>query len=101
MNSRSKGRKGESDFAILLEGRDHTVVDTTSGKATCDLVSVDTKDRMWAWEVKRRKVWCWTDFRAQAQRQATGKMRWALALHIPHTSTWLVVRQGERPVVWS
>lgn len=100
VNARAKGRKGESDFARLLTDRDHTVIDTTAGKACCDIVSIDTQGRVWAWEVKNRRIWSWTDFRNQARKQATGKTRWALALHIPNTSCWLVERQGERPVVW-
>ena len=99
MNSRRKGRRAESAFARLLADRGHEVIDTTAGKTCCDLASADTDNVRWAWEVKDRKLADWAAFMAQARANA-GRSRWGLAVHIPQSSSWLVIRQGCEPTVW-
>lgn len=99
MNSRAKGRRAESAFALLLADRDYDVTDTTAGKSCCDLVA--EKDGItWAFEVKDRAICDWKRFLAQAHENATGRKRWALAVHLPGYRSWLVLRQGCDPQVW-
>lgn len=99
-SQRAKGRAAESRFSLILESRDFVVADCTSGIATADFLAIDGDGTAWAWEVKDRLVWGWQDFYRQAKSQAKGKVRWGLALHIPMTSSWLVLRQGRDAVVW-
>lgn len=99
-HSCAKGRAAESRFLALLEDRDFITADCTAGKATADFLAIDPNGTVWAWEVKDRLVWRWTDFYRQAHAQAKGKTRWGLALHIPRTPSWLVLRQGTEPCVW-
>jgi len=98
-SQRAKGRRGESAFASMLTERDYEVIDTTAGKTQCDIVAIAPDGTVWAFEVKNRLCWDWTGFYRQA-RESSGRMRWGLALHIPETREWLIVRQGEPSVVW-
>lgn len=99
--SRRKGRRAESRAEALLVAHGHVVYDMTSGKETCDLLADDLKlGVQWAVEVKDRLLWDFTAFYRQAQAQRKGRARWMLLLHIPRTASWLVLRQGLRPVVW-
>ena len=98
-SSRAKGRRGETTAADLLAEHDYSVFDTTCGKESCDLVAV-TDGVTWAVEVKDCKVLALDTWRRQAIRQRPNGCRWMLMAHIPGTSDWLVMRQGERSVVW-
>jgi hypothetical protein len=103
-DSRSKGRRGEVEAAALLTERGYTVLPTPPGKATCDLVTVDERGTLTAWEVKHRKLVDLARFRDQARRQAADigpRCRWGLLVRLDgHAATFLVERQGERPALW-
>ena len=100
MTSRSKGRKGETRAEALLLEHDFIVYDMTSGKKCADFIAHDPTGVIWSVEVKNRIVWEFEPFYAQAKRYRKGKSRWMLMLHIPQTSSWLVLRQGMKPTVW-
>ena len=99
--SRAKGRRGESAVVDLLTARDWSVADLTAGKAGEDLLVVDPDGVTWAVEVKTTKA-ITTAHRSQAMAQAQARRaaRWMLVSKIEGTSSWLVQRQGQRPVVW-
>ena len=100
MNSRRKGKLGELAVRHMLEDRDYEVDATRCGMETDDMIA--TKDGLsWSVEVKRTKLTNWMKYIAQAQKQANDrKMPWMLVIHIPTTPHHLVLRKGERPVVW-
>ncbi|MGL4679920.1 MAG: hypothetical protein ACRCWC_11135, partial [Plesiomonas shigelloides] len=53
-------------------------------------------------EVKNHKASQWAYFRAQAVRQAKEiKRPWMLAVKVDGYSAYVVIKQGEQPVVWS
>jgi len=100
MNSRRKGKRGELAVKHILEDRDYEVDNTRCGLETDDMIA--TKDgTSWSVEVKRTKLTNWMKYIAQAQKQANDrKLPWMLVIHIPTTPHHLVLRKGERPVVW-
>lgn len=99
--ARSKGRRNESACKLLLESRDWAVHDLTAGLATADLIATDLDGRTWAVEVKGTSA-ITVVHRKQAMEQARkARLPWMLCSKIEGTSSWLVQRQGERPVVWS
>ena len=98
-DSRRKGRDGESRAERLLGDRDFTVDDLACGKSGCDLIA--TKDGVtWAVEVKNCTALPIAAWRRQAIRQRKTGQRWMLVMHLPGTREWLVMRQGERSLVW-
>ena len=98
--SRSKGRRGQTEFAALLASRDWTHVETAAGKATEDFLAIDPHGIAWSVEVKNCSG-ILPAHKTQAMAQAKArKARWMLASHIAGSSSWLIQRQGERPVVW-
>ena len=100
MTSRRKGRRGETTAKRLLADRDYTVIaDTTAGIATDDLVARDKDGALWSVEVKNQKNICPEKFSGQARENA-GQNRWMVLAHIANTSSWLVLRQAERPTIW-
>lgn len=99
--SRDKGNRGERAFAAVLKSRDWVYLPSGSGDEAEDGLAIDD-GKTYAVEVKNT-VTLQPAHLKQAMEQARkrGKgVRWLLAWHIPHTSSWLVQRQGERPVVW-
>ena len=101
MNARSKGRRGQQEAIALLESRDFSVAELNHGKATEDMWACDLNGgKTYSVEVKNTAA-ITTAHRKQAQTQAAkSKLPWLLMSHIAGTSSWLVQRQGERPVVW-
>ena len=94
------GRRGETAFKNLLTSRDWSVADLSSGISSEDLLVIDPDGVTWSCEVKNTAI-ITTAHVAQAMVQGVKrKARWMLANHIPGTSSWLVRRQGEKPVVW-
>ena len=101
INSRDKGRRGQSEFANILRGRDWGVDDTRCGKHCEDIIAVDPDGVEWSVEVKKTKM-ITVDHRKQAREQAKARcLRWMLASHIHGTRSWLVQQQSRKPVVWS
>lgn len=101
--SRNKGRRGETAAKRLLKDRDYTILaDTTAGLATDDLLAQDAGGALWSVEVKNQKIINPALFIGQARAQAGKKRgpRWMVLAHIHNTSSWLVLRQAERPTIW-
>lgn len=98
--SRSKGRRGETAFKNLLTARDWTVADLTSGLASEDLLVIDGDGITWACEVKNTMNIMQAHYFQAKKQAALRKARWMLANKIAGTKSWLVRRQGEKPVVW-
>lgn len=98
--SRRKGAKGQCIAANMLRDRDWVVDQITSGIAAGDLIGTDRNGKTWCVEVKN----CAGILPAHVkQAREQGKVRrlpWMLISKIAGTSSWLVQRQGEAPVVW-
>lgn len=98
--SRRKGRRGETTAKRLLQDKDYTILaDTTAGIATDDLLVHDKDGVLWSVEVKNQRTISPENFSRQARHNA-GNLRWMVLAHIHNTSSWLVLRQAERPTVW-
>ena len=99
--TRSKGRRGQQQFAELLRSLDWSVAELNSGGAAEDFIAVSPAGVAYAVEVKNCAS-IMTAHRQQAMRQAQArKLPWMLASKIAGTGSWLVQRQGDRPVCWS
>lgn len=100
--SRNKGRRGQQEARELLQSRDWSVAELNAGTAVedfwaCDLIAGKT----YSVEVKNT-VSITTAHRKQCMNQAAkAKLPWMLLSKIAGTSSWLVQRAGEKPVVWS
>lgn len=100
LKSRRKGRRGETKAKHLLQDRNFTILaDTTAGISTDDLVAQDEAGAIWSVEVKTRRAIEPVKQSGQARTNA-GRNRWMLLAHIEGTSSWLVLRQAQRPAVW-
>jgi hypothetical protein len=99
--TRAKGRRGQTDAANLLRGRDWVVADLSAGVATEDMIATDPDGRAWAVEVKNC-VTISAAHKKQAREQAEKRrLPWMLMNKIAGTGSWLVQRQAEKPVVWN
>ena len=98
-NSRSKGRRGETSARHLLESRDYTCEDLSAGRASCDILAIKNGIAHYV-EVKNRQVINPVAFRKQAVKNCKSNGRWMVLAKIEGSRSWLVLRQGERPVVW-
>lgn len=99
--SRRKGRAGETTAKALLTARDWVVDDLTSGLATGDLIATDANSNTYLVEVKNCAS-ITTAHRDQAMRQGKERrLKWMLMSKLAGTSSWLIQRQGQRPVIWS
>lgn len=100
INARAKGRKGQREANALLTSRDWSVAELNAGTAVEDFIAVDPNGKSWSVEVKNTAA-ITAAHRKQAQEQAKARrLPWLLISKIAGTSSWLVQRQGERPVVW-
>ena len=99
--SRNKGRKGQQEARALLQSRDWSVAELNSGTAAEDFWACDLNNgRTYSVEVKNT-VSITTAHRRQAMAQAwASKLPWMLVSKIAGTSSWLIQRKGEKPVVW-
>lgn len=98
--SRDKGRRGQREAQDLLKSRDWSTAELNGGTAVEDLIAVSPDGKSYSVEVKNT-VAITTAHRAQAMAQAKArKLPWMLLSKIAGTSSWLVQRQGDRPVVW-
>lgn len=98
-SQRDKGKRGETAARALLESRDFDVDDLTDGQSCADFVAIDTDGIAWSVEVKNQVSIHPTRFRTQAKTNA-GRKRWMVLAHIDGTSSWLVLRQAQKPDVW-
>lgn len=101
MNARSKGRRGQQEARELLQSRDYSVAELNAGTAVEDFWACDlSAGRTYSVEVKNT-ISITTAHRTQAQKQAARvRLPWMLMSKVAGTSSWLVQRQGERPVIW-
>lgn len=99
-SSRARGKRGESAARDLLRERDFDTDDLTDGAAVADFTAIDRNGVAWSVEAKNCKSIDVPRFVAQAKRQA-GRKRWMVLAHIEGSSSWLCLRQGEKPTVWT
>lgn len=98
--ARDKGRRGQREAQALLQSRDFRTAELNAGTAVEDMIATDANGTAWAVEVKNTVV-ITTAHRQQAMTQAKARrLPWMLLSKIAGTSSWLVQRQGQRPVVW-
>ena len=100
--SRNKGRRGQLEARELLTSRDWSVAELNSGTAkedfwACDLVGGKT----YSVEVKNTTAITVAHRKQCMEQAARSKLPWLLLSKIAGTSSWLVQRQGEKPVVWN
>lgn len=96
---RDKGRRGQLEARLLLQDRDWHVAELNAGTSVADFWATDPNGKTWSVEVKNAVSMNIRAWRKQAREQA-GPLPWMLVCKIDGTSSWLVLRQGERPVVW-
>ena len=103
INSRRKGRRGESEFKNLLKEKDWVVHDLTSGDKCEDFIATDPRGRTWSVECKNTIILKILDFLKRARHNAKrSKKPWLLAMKLPrHDSSWLIYRKGRKPTVWN
>lgn len=98
-SQRDKGRRGQREAADMLRSRDWSVAELNGGTVAEDFIAVDPNGKSYSVEVKNT-VAITTAHRHQAMRQAQArKLPWMLLSKIAGTSSWLVQRQAEQPVV--
>ena len=101
INARSKGRRGQQQARLLLQSLDWTVAELNAGTAVEYFIAVDKNGKSWAVEVKNTGA-ITLAHRRQAMEQAEARrLPWMLMSKIAGTGSWLVQRQGMRPVVWT
>jgi hypothetical protein len=102
-SQRVKGRRGQTEFAAVLQSRDWMVIPITCGVLAEDIVATSPQGKQYSVEVKWQKIIQIEAFTRQAREQANNrKLPWMLACRLQgHAGTWLVLRQDEAPVVWA
>lgn len=98
--SRSKGRRGETAAKRLLQERDWDILADTAAGISCADLFASRGGITYAVEVKNLEVIHPGKFRKQAIKNTPKSCRWMVLAKIADTSSWLVMRQGERPCVW-
>ncbi len=99
-SSRTKGARGQSAAANLLRERDWIIDQVTCGVASHDFTGTDPDGKTWAIEVKNC-AGILPAHKAQAMEQGKARrLPWMLVSHIAGSSSWLIQRQSERPIVW-
>ena len=99
--SRSKGRRGETAAKRLLQERDFTILaDLAAGIASCDLLARDPNGGLHSVEVKNRETIPVKEAWEQACKNTAKGTKAMLLAKIHGTSSWLVMRSGQRPVCW-
>lgn len=100
INARAKGRKGQREANALLTSRDWSVAELNSGTAVEDFIAVDPSGKSWSVEVKNTAAITAAHRKQAIEQSKARRLPWLLISKIAGTSSWLVQRQGERPVVW-
>ena len=100
LSEQRKGGIGRRRAKFLLLDRDWSMEPTMDGIKADDLVVIDPQGVQWSVEVKNTKLIA-VHHREQAQVQASRRdLPWMLMSRIFGTKSWLIQRQGERPVCW-
>jgi hypothetical protein len=99
---RDKGRRGQLEARHMLQSRDWSVAELNGGTSAEDFVACDMAEgKTYSVEVKNT-VAITVAHRKQAQAQGkTRRLPWMLLSKIAGTSSWLVQREAEKPVVWT
>jgi hypothetical protein len=97
---RSKGRAGQLAARHLLQENDWTVAELNAGTAVADFWATDANGKTWSVEVKNTASINVRAIRSQAVKQS-GKMPWLVMAKIDGTRSWLVLRQAEKPTIWT
>jgi len=97
---RQKGRRGQLEARHLLTERDWQVHELNAGTSVADFVAISPTGTTYSVEVKNAVSMNIRAWRRQAVAQA-GKLPWMLLCKIDGTASWLVLRKGERAVIWN
>lgn len=101
IDSRRKGRAGECIAKNLLADRDWNVIQTKAGLQHEDMVAVSPEGKTYSVEVKHTRNLQIPYYKAQAMRQAKNrKLPWMLMMRIFGYSSWIIIKQGESPIIW-
>ena len=98
--TRAKGRRGQTEALNLLRDRDWTVADLSAGVDSEDGLACDPEGQYWAVEVKNCAQITLANRRQAMEQAKRRRLPWMLMNKIAGTSSWLVQRQGKRPVIW-
>ena len=101
--SRNKGKRGERAARDLLGDNDWNILANTADGDECeDIIAIYPSDKLYSIEVKNRKVIDMPSFKKQASTNAKKKkLSWMVMAKIEGSSSWLIWKQGEKPIVWS
>lgn len=99
--SRNKGARGQSEFKAMLADRDWVVDSLTAGISSADLIATDPAGVTWCVEVKNCAGILPAHKKQAIEQGRTRRLPWLLASKIAGSSSWLVQRQNELPIVWS
>ena len=100
LSEQRKGGIGRRRAKMLLLDRDWQMEPTMDVIKADDLVVIDPQGRQWSVEGKNTKLIA-VHHRQQAQTQAVDRgLPWMLMSRIYGTGSWLIQRQGEKPVCW-
>jgi hypothetical protein len=99
---RDKGRRGQLEARHMLQSRDWSVAELNGGTSAEDFVACDlVGGKTYSVEVKNT-VAITVAHRKQAMEQAKRRrLPWLLMSKVAGTSSWLVQREGDKPVVWT
>jgi hypothetical protein len=100
-SQRTKGRIGQSTFERMMLDRDWKTDPITAGVKREDLIATSPEGVAYACEVKNHTTINLARFRAQAIEQAEKRgLPWMLGVKLAGSSSWIVWRKGEKPVIW-
>ena len=102
LKSRSKGKIGERVAKALLVDNDYTILaDTASGLECGDIIAKAPCGTIYDVEVKNRRQINVPMFMGQARKNAhKTNTAWMVMCKIETTSSWLILRKGEKPTTW-
>ena len=85
---------------MLLKDRDWSVAELNAGTQAEDFIATDPNGQAYCVEVKNCAQITLTNRRQAMEQAKRRKLPWMLMNKIAGTSSWLVQRQGKRPVIW-
>lgn len=100
LSQRRKGAAGQGIAANLLRDRNYSVDQLTAGLSTADFVATDTDGKTWLVEVKNTATITNSHVKQAVEQGKARRMPWMLMNKIAGSSSWLVRRQGGKPIVW-
>jgi sugar lactone lactonase YvrE len=98
--TRNKGRRGQTEAINLLRERDWIVADLSAGVDCEDGLACDGDGNWWALEVKNTAAITQAHRKQAIDQAKKRRLPWLLMSKITGTGSWLIQRQGKRPVVW-